>query len=510
MKNRVDPLCGPVDGRIERGVAVFRGIPFAEPPVGPLRFAPPVAAAPWAAPLDAGRFGPISIQDADPLFQAVPPTERNFFHEGAVTGEDCLTLNVWSPDVHGAAPVLVWIHGGAFQFGSGTGEWTVGASLARAHGIVVVTLNYRLGVLGGLYLGDLDPGRSNLALQDQICALRWVAANIAAFGGDPGRVTVGGQSAGAMSTVALLAAPAARGLFRRAVVQSGHAAIFPSPEAARAGTARVLAGLHIDPDGDVLAELRAASALRIAAVQRGLGPVPVTPLVRDGVTLDADPVAAIRGGSAAGVDLMIGTTVAESRLFEVTGWSTAPGSLDAVLGGLLVDAGARAEAKALYEGLPGSPEDQAYRALTDHDWTQPARAVADAQTQAGGRVFRYLFAWPSSARDGRVGAAHLVDLPFLLGNLDAPGAGALLGPLDQAALELGAAMSTALARFVTDGDPGGGAPGPWDPYTPAARATMLFDTAPGQAPDPDGHYVDFWQAHRAVSTEPLAALVAGA
>ncbi|GGM84972.1 carboxylesterase/lipase family protein [Dactylosporangium sucinum] len=499
MLNAVHSPCGPVNGRIEDGVAVFRGIPFAQPPVGPFPIAPPVA----APPPDASRFGPISIQDPDPLIQAVPPIERNFFHEGAVTGKDCLTQNLWSPDVHGAVPVLVWIHGGAFQFGSGTGEWNAGASLARAHGIVIVTVNYRLGALGGFYLGDLDPGRSNLALQDQTCALRWVAANISAFGGDPGRVTVGGQSAGAMSTVALLAAPAARGLFHRAVDQSGHAAVFPSLEAARAGTARVLAGLRIDPDGDVLTELR------IPAVQRGLGLVPVTPLVRDGVILDSDPVAAIRRGDAAGVDLMIGTTVVESRLFEVTGWSTAPASLDEVLDGLLIDADAWAEAKALYERLPGGPADLAYRALTDHDWTEPARAVADAQTRAGGCVFRYLFAWPSSARGGRVGSGHLVDRPFLLGNLDAPGVDALLGSLNQAAVELGAAVSTALARFVTDGDPGGGALGPWDPYTPTARATMLIDTVPGQAPDPDGRCVDFWEAHHAVAIQPMAALVAG-
>ncbi len=264
------------------GVAVFRGIPYAQSPVGKLRFAPPVPAATGALH-DATGFGPISIQDIDPLPLALPGTENNFYAPGAVASEDCLNLNVWSPGLSGRAPVLVWIHGGAFLCGSGTGSWLDGTRQARDNGLVVVTLNYRLGYLGGLYLGDYGAERSNLALQDQLLALRWVRDNVAAFGGDPDCVTIGGQSAGAMAAAALVVAPAARGLFGRAIIESGHLDAIIDVGTARATTAFLLDRLGIDAIGDVLAQLRQLSSFRITAVQRELGiSRRAFPLVGDG------------------------------------------------------------------------------------------------------------------------------------------------------------------------------------------------------------------------------------
>src|ERR1700712_1471501 len=217
---------GQVTGITRDGVALFRGIRFAEPPVGDLRFAAPVDAAPVDA-IDATTWGPISLQDLDPLPRALPGTENYFYAPGVTSSEDCLNLNIWTPEADAAAeplPVLFWIYGGGFLCGSGTGGWVDGTRYARDHGVIVVTMNYRLGLLGNLWLGDLEPTASDLALQDQISALRWVQRNIASFGGDPGRVTISGQSAGGMSVAALLTAPAARGLFHGAAVISGHLA----------------------------------------------------------------------------------------------------------------------------------------------------------------------------------------------------------------------------------------------------------------------------------------------
>ncbi|CAN5268317.1 hypothetical protein BH09ACT5_BH09ACT5_15360 [soil metagenome] len=344
----VAAACGAVHGTVEGGIHVFRGIPFALPPVGVLRFAPPQPA-PFAEHIDATRFGAIALQDIDPLPEALPGTEHNFYSPDARADEDCLTLNVWSADPSGSAPVYVYIHGGGFLCGSGTGAWTDGSRLAREHGIVVVTLNYRLGLLGGLWLGDHDPQASNLAIQDDIQALRWVQENIAAFGGDPQNVTVGGESAGALSVLALLCAPDARGLFHRAVVESGHLGLFQTVEAARRATQTVLRDLVIDPAEDVLAQLRATSTLRIASVQRRHGiALGCFPLVQDGVVIESDPVQAILDGACRDIDLLIGSNSEEDRLFRITGWAPPTRSVADAVGVLLPAGDARSLAARLY------------------------------------------------------------------------------------------------------------------------------------------------------------------
>ncbi len=287
----------------------------------------------------------------------------------------------------GRAPVLVWIHGGAFLYGSGTGAWIDGTAHAREHGLVVVTLNYRLGLLGGLYLGDTEPGHCDFAIQDQIMALRWVQENIAAFGGDPARVTVGGQSAGAMSTVALLAAPAARGLFARAIVESGHADATVSVETARAATAKALKSLHIEPGApDVLARLRALSIFRIADTQRELGiEARIFPLVGDGQVLPADPFAAIAAGSARDVDLMIGTTREEHRLFEITGWAGQAPAIETTLAGAGAGPGHPGGGG---QAVPGrSRADRAGRTnAVDHPPDLDRARLGRASAPAGGRA----------------------------------------------------------------------------------------------------------------------------
>ncbi len=260
----VETRLGPVRGITEGGLAVFRGLPFARPPVGPLRFGPPEPPEPWTAVRDAARFGPSAAQNG----ALVGPLMSLGITR---TGEDCLYLNVWTPAAdRGRRPVLVWIHGGAFILGSGSQMLYNGATLARRGDVVVVTVNYRLGALGFLRLrdrfGERLPATGNEGLLDQVAALAWVRDEIAAFGGDPGNVTIFGESAGAMSCATLLGVPRARGLFHRAILQSGAANyLWPRDTASRLAD-RFLADLAASSPEEV----RAAAPGRLLAAQRRL------------------------------------------------------------------------------------------------------------------------------------------------------------------------------------------------------------------------------------------------
>ena len=494
--------CGSIRGRQAGSVASFRGIPYGAAPVGGLRFAPPVAVVPFQERFDALAFGTISAQDIDPLPEAIPGTENLYYAPGAIAGEDCLNLNVWSPVGAVAAPVLVYIHGGGFLCGSGTGPWFDGSAHAREHGLVVVTLNYRLGILGGLYLGESAPERVNLGLQDQILALRWVQANIAAFGGDPDRVTVSGESAGAMSTAALLFAPAAEGLFRRAVVESGHADVALSREEGVAATRRVLADLHIPADApDLLERLADTSLLRILAVQRRIGIAGrMFPTVDDGVVLSGLSQADLPDW-ARRVDLLVGTTLEENRLFILTGWGAEPESAELTASGLLEDADDQSVALGLYTSDPELVRDPvalSHRMITDRAWSEPARRLAIAHADAPAHTFHYRFAWRSSALDGRVGAAHVVDIPFFFDTLDAPGVEELLGArIHEAPTRvLAQRVSASLAQFVSTGDLGDSPLGDWSGFTTDHRATMVIDVDPRVELDHDAPRLDFWSRHR--------------
>src|ERR1051325_2949313 len=224
----VETTHGKVRGERHGEVGIWKGIPYAEPPFGALRFRPPRPPATWSGVRDATHFGTVAAQSRDPRIAIL-----SGIGERGTSGEDCLFVNVFAPfddagQPAGPHPVMVWIHGGAFVMGSGSTPLYHGTPFAH-RGIVVVTLNYRLGIPGLLYLGDLAPGYDdgNCGLLDQVAALRWVQDNIAAFGGDPGCVTIMGESAGAISIGTLLAMPAARGLFHRAILESGAPSLSP-------------------------------------------------------------------------------------------------------------------------------------------------------------------------------------------------------------------------------------------------------------------------------------------
>ncbi|MFG2680907.1 carboxylesterase/lipase family protein [Streptomyces sp. NPDC048392] len=472
---------GAVRGRYQDGIAVFRGIPYAAPPFGPRRFRPPVPPERWNGVRDAGSFGPTAPK---------PPYSEAFaqyLSDPVIPGDDCLNLNVWTPEPGPAArlPVLVWLHGGALTRGSSAVPVYGGRTFAR-DGVVCVSINYRLGVEG---YGLFPDAPANAGLRDQIAALRWVRESIAAFGGDPDRVTLAGQSAGAISTGALLAAPQAQGLFRRAVLQSG------APEAAdrekvRRMVRRVAARLKIPATAEAFAAADRAQLLRAQAeVGRFSSPVlggPGFGLVIDGDVLPHDPLEAlVEGAAAPGVDLMMGWTRDEYRLWLVPG-----GLVERVdrLGSVALG-GARARCHCGNEVVRG------YRALrpgagaaetvgqlvTDHLLRIPLHRVADARP---GSSYVYEFAWPSGLPG--LGACHALELGFVFDSGDTPDSRRLAG--EGAPQELADAMHGAWVRFAECGDPGWAA---WDATHPVR---VFGDGAPRTAHGPLDTEYDLWQA----------------
>ncbi|MDY6997268.1 MAG: carboxylesterase family protein [Actinomycetota bacterium] len=304
---------GDLRGETEGGVVVWRGVPYAEQPVGARRFLAPAPVQPWTGVRDARDHGPL------------PPQTKSFVGGGRddpkVRDEACLTLTVWSPDTTASLPVMVWIPGGAFVYGAGQFQLYNGSRLAANGDVVVVNVTYRIGVFGGFELGDLGPGfDDNLALRDQIAALRWVRENITAFGGDPDRVTVFGESAGATSVLALLASPAASGLLHRAIAQSPALPLIADREVRAARARDFVARLGVGP-GEVKALPQ--RQLRRAAGQVQLKSAAATPTLAYGLTHGTDllprhPLEAARDGLLARVPLIIGTNSHEASMFAWT------------------------------------------------------------------------------------------------------------------------------------------------------------------------------------------------
>jgi para-nitrobenzyl esterase len=485
----IETRYGKVAGSREDGLEIFRGIPFASPPLGPLRFRPPEPPEPWAGVRDATSFGPSAPQN--PLPQAFPGLDVG------PQSEDCLYLNVYTPATDDARrPVLVWIHGGAFVIGSGSQDLYDGAPLARRGDAVVVTLNYRLGALGFLHLADLcghalgtEP---NAGILDQIAALEWVREHIARFGGDPDNVTVFGESAGGMSVGTLLGMPAARGLFRRAIPQSGAAHSAHSRDAATTVAERFLAELGL---GTAQAQrIREEPVERLLEAQRRLmeqlhnepleGAVLTFGPVIDGTVLQEPPIDAIRRGSAGGVDLLVGTTRDEWRLFTPMD----PSAMTLDDAGLLRrlerrvpgrDTSGTSHAVRLVEvyrkareGRLGTAAPDLLAALeTDRVFRIPAIRLAEAQLAYDARVFAYLVTWESPLLGGMLGACHAIELPFVFGTTGHAELFVGSGP-DVRALE--SHVMDAWLSFARTGDPAHPGLPSWPAYDTGRRATMLL------------------------------------
>ncbi len=431
---------GSVRG-FERGdVRSWLGIPYAAPPVGALRFRPPEPAAPWSGELDATRVGPVAMQERNSVMAGLTDKTR--------ISEDCLTLNVSAPARGADHPVMVWIHGGAFVMGSGGVPLYDGITFASRHDIVVVSINYRLGLFGFLLA---DAG--NVGLLDQVAALRWVKDNIAAFGGDPGNVTVMGESAGAISIAYLLAMPAARGLFHRAILQSGAGALVPpSREDAEQVAAQVLGelGTLVDVPADKILAVQ-AQLLR----QRGLGAI--APYV-DGVNIVEGPRPAALAGTIARVPLLLGTNRDEWALFD----ALLPGTAKIVEDQIRLRIGDAAIA-ALLAGYRVPSE-----LAGDVSFRIPALRLAEAhpapvhfyRCDVGGRM---------------LGAAHAVEIPLVWNHLANPFAQFLLGGDTKPFESIALAIHDTWAKFIRTGDPNGGGLPEWPRYDAERRATLVID-----------------------------------
>ena len=479
---------GAVVGRERGGGVVFRGIPYAAAPVGALRFQPPQPAARWDGARDCSRPGPACPQAAS----KGPAGVMHVFDPTGPTGEGCLTLDVWTPAPDGGGrPVMVWVHGGGFRSGWGGCPLYDGEALVR-EGVVLVTVSYRLHAFGFLYLDELFDGAhgtGNLGLLDQAAALAWVRDNIAAFGGDPGNVTVFGQSAGAMSIGALLAIGAP---FRRAIAQSGAAHHALSAAAAGAVAHRVLELVHVRPgDWEALRALDATALVAAAgAVGREAGALladefsaamPFQPVI-DGHVLPARPIARIAAGAAAGVDVVAGTCADELR---VVAWGMPEEDqrhhLDPAVPRVLAGSGVTVPELARLYGGDGLDAHLAME--TDYRYAGPAVSLAEHQGRHG-RAWLYRFSWPTPVAGGALGACHGVDVPFVFGAF--PPARALVG--DAPPAPLASTVLGAWARFARTGDPG------WAAYTPGERSVMDFNVESAVVRDPGSARREAWRA----------------
>jgi para-nitrobenzyl esterase len=486
---------GAVRGKYEGGVSAFLGIPYAAPPFGANRMRPPQPAVPWSGERDATEFGP-TVPKGD-----YPPHYAVLFPEVVIAGEECLNLNVWTPDPGAAGlPVLVWIHGGSFMNGSGSVGAYDGAAFAR-DGVVCVTINYRLAAEGFLFLDD---GTANLGLLDQLAALRWVQDNIAAFGGDPARVTVAGESAGSMSVTTLLSMPLSEGLFARAIAQSGAAAHTLTVEEGGTVAGYLAEALGVPADRDSIKAVpldrlvQAASDL-VVEVQTNPDParwgqltlslLPFAPTV-DGAVVPVAPLPALAAGHGSDVALLIGSNRDEARLFLV-----APGAIDQV------DEPALAATAAAY-GLTGraldvyranrptaSPGDVLAAVISDWFFRLPAIRVAETRAAAAtAGTWMYRFDLPGLQDNHRLGACHAAEIPFVFDTV----ARAELRPL------IGDTPSRAVANrvhriwvdFITHGEPG------WTPYDTGSRTTGVLTQDVSVVDDPAGDERAVWEGVR--------------
>jgi para-nitrobenzyl esterase len=458
----VEIAAGALRGSEQDGVRTFLGVPYAEPPVGELRFRAPRPVMSWSGVRDATRWAPRAPQPE--------LTGRGFTGD-----EDCLFLNVYAPSGSGPYPVLVWLHGGGGVMG---GPHQFDASAYARRGVVVVTVAYRLGVLGMLHLPGVAD--ANLSLRDQVAALEWVRDNAGAFGGDPGRVTLAGQSNGGRTVGTLLAVPATRGLVRQAIVQSGTGvgSLVHTPAEAAAVAAAVLKELDAAPED--LATLPVERILRAQQRVAALSGTKVTyRVVVGGELLPRRPLDGVGD-----VRLLIGTTADEEDLFSrlQSGGAKLLGA-----GSTMLDASAVEKAVAAYtELLPDWTADQVRnRALTAGDWWLPAIRFAETQRDA----WMYRLDWRIAPRGKGLGAVHGLDLPLMFDDIRNPNWRFLFAGRTFPAERM-QAMATEMfgtwVRFVTTGDPG------WPRYTRADRVTRLFDDVSTTVSDPDREQRLLW------------------
>jgi len=478
----VETTSGKIEGVFRKGLYKFCGIPYAASPVGERRWLPPVPPKPWAGVKPVKVFAPTAPQVPMEIEFLVQPEKQP-------QSEDCLYLNIWTPGLDGAKrPVMVWIHGGGFTSGSGSGVVYNGRALSVRGDVVVVTINYRLGALGFLNLNEVTKGKipatGNEGLLDQVFALEWVRDNISRFGGDPDNVTIFGESAGAMSVGVLLAMPGAHGLFHRAILQSGAAHHVSSLERAKKVAAIFLDILDVKPT--YFNKLRSFTEQQILDTQveltarardpkSAIGDLPLRPVV-DGTVIPELPISAVAGGSVDNVPVLIGTNLDEWKLFAILD-KDLPNLNEAGLlrrcqriipdGNVtgLIEAYRQARSQ---RSLPITPADLFTAIASDMTFRMPAIWLAEAHYRRQQPTYMYLFDWVSPLMKGVLGSCHALELGFVFGTLDNNFFGS-----GEEARALSRKIQDAWTSFARHGDPSCESIGKWKRYD-ERRETMVL------------------------------------
>lgn len=484
----VETTTGRIRGAFIRGVGVFKGVPYGGPTKS-RRFQPPIKPVAWSGIRDALEFGPQCPQDGN-IGQGIFSSLRT---PGAMD-EDCLVLNIWTPEPRRRRkrPVMVWLHGGGFEGGgSGSSTWYDATRLVQRGDIVVVTVTHRLNVFGYLYLAELGGehlnAANNVGMLDLVAALDWVRENIEGFGGDPRAVAIFGASGGGGKVGTLMAMPAAKGLFHRAIVQSGPALRMSTPDAATASTRALLAQLQLAAE-DIhrLGDWPAGELVRAREILFATPSVSYRPVV-DGLSLPTHPFDPSAPALSINVPLMIGFAGTETTVFlgSEDNFSLTEATLRTKLSGVIPAARVE-ELIALHrQNEPDStPSEIFFRLTTDLRNRVPSVQEAERKSiQKAGAVYMYVTEWRTPVDGGKWRSPHLVDLPLVFDNVDR--AGSMVGS-DPSAREMAIKMSSAWIAFARAGDPNTGSLPHWPRYAVTERATMLFDNMCRVTNDPHG------------------------
>jgi len=492
----VTTTAGKVRGTVGDKVHAFKGVPYAASTAGRNRFMPPAPRDPWSHVRDCFELGLRAPQLSSSFHGQVPP-EFEVMDRDEPMGEDCLVLNIWTPSVGAGQkrPVMVWLHGGGYTSGSGGFVCYDGTQLAKKHDVVAISLNHRLTALGYLYLagigGEKYANSSNLGNLDIIAALAWIRDNIAQFGGDPGNVTIYGQSGGAGKVSSLMAMPASKGLFHRAIVQSGAAVKGVSRDAANKSTEMFLTKLNLKPDQVDQLQMLSVDQLLAATTPAGMPGTPglaLAPVV-DGHSLPTDPFDPVASDVSAGVPLLIGTVEDEVAFFpnqildpiddaslHAHVKQTIRNASDAQVDKLIA---------AYRAGRPGASNTDIFLIIAS-DATFRVGVITEADrkaTQGKAPVYQYYFTWKSPVRDGKLRAFHTIEIPFVFDNVDA--AKSMLGTGEDR-YALAEKVSSAWVSFARTGNPSTKLAPDWATFDTSKRAVMVINDEWKLVNDPHG------------------------